>query len=89
MNRQLVLLYLNMCKNRLGPVFTENDAKIMSQHIHIQTGKYIPVQVIMNAAHNSPWEMVNKYLEGLWNSLISKYGIQVIVNPASKVVAYK
>lgn len=79
MDRQTVVNYLNYSLQIPYGGISINDAKVFNIHIEEETGQSIHPNSIINAAQNSPPRMLEKYKEGLWNALIKKYEIEVVV----------
>ena len=78
MDKRAVVLYLNNTLRSGYGEITMSDARFMSANIRKKTGKYIAPETIIEAALNSPVEMMEKYRSGLWHSLINDYKIEVL-----------
>lgn len=92
MNRILVISYMNMTLGRKPGVFSGNDAKIMSTWVGIRTGKYVDPRLIFDSVKNTHLDVMNKYLTGMWHSLIRHYDIEVVskkFGKQDKIIQYK
>lgn len=85
MDRRIIVQYMNSTLGIAYGQITMNDAKVMSAHVKKRTGEYIPPEVIIQAAVNSPVEMMEKYRSGLWNALIKDYNIEVLTLASMEV----
>ena len=89
MDRRFVIQYLNMTLGRPYFVFTQNDAKMMAMRIKQKLNVLVTIPTIIEAAKNSPVDMRSKYLEGMWNSLIGEYDVNLALAPNGLILKYR
>lgn len=89
MDRRGVIIYLNGTMSVGYGKISMADARMMSAQIKRKVGGNIAPEAIIQAALNSPVEMLEKYKTGLWHALIREFNVEILTLGAMEVNGVK